>query len=297
MMFVRNVVTSATYTRRLISKTIATSGKRSVKLAYDVIGPESSTSITPIVILHGLFGSKNNWATLAKKINRETQQTIFTVDVRNHGDSERGEGMGLTAMRDDLLILLKNDLQVERCILIGHSLGGRIAMVTALSEPQLIDKLVVVDVSPVRTEGVYQFPEFISAMKAVQFDQSVSLSQNRKHAGQQLQSVITDMGLLQFILTNVVERDGRCQWRFHLDGLEAGIQDILAELPTCHTRYDGPVIFIRGGRSSYVRVENLPAIKMLFPTATITTVEGAGHFVHSEKPAEFMQAVVPFLRS
>ncbi|XP_038054830.1 protein ABHD11-like [Patiria miniata] len=283
--------------RRLFSRSARTCEKRAVKLAYNVVGPASLTDNSPVVILHGLFGSKSNWATFAKKIHRETQRTIFTVDVRNHGNSEHGDGMGTEAMRDDLLMLMRNELRLDRCILIGHSLGGRIAMVTALSKPHLIDKLVVVDVSPVPTGSAFQIPEFIAAMKAVEFDQSVSLAQNRKNAGKQLQAVIKDVGLLQFILTNVTERDGVCQWRLNLDGLEAGIPDLHADLPTFNNTYDGPVVFIRGSRSNYIRMDHLPAMKKLFPTATIATVEGAGHFVHSEKPREFLETVAPFLRS
>ncbi|XP_071790469.1 sn-1-specific diacylglycerol lipase ABHD11-like [Asterias amurensis] len=269
--------------------------KQAVKLSYDVI--EGSPEISPIIILHGVFGSKSNWSTLTKKIHKETQATVIAADLRNHGNSEHGDGMTLEVMRDDLLMLIRDELQIDHCTLIGHSLGGRVAMVTALSQPHLIEKLVVVDVSTVSSKSIFNFQQFISAMKSVQFNQNTSLYENRKSAGKELETVITEAGILQFILTNVIEREGCIQWRFNLHGLDTGLQDILKELPTIDATYNGPVLFVKGGKSQYIRKEHLPAIKQFFPTAAISTVEGAGHFVHSEKPKQFLETVVPFLKS
>ncbi|XP_041052531.1 protein ABHD11 [Carcharodon carcharias] len=268
----------------------ASAGKP-VELAYDVMNGRNTE--TPLIFLHGLFGSKSNFYSIAKALSQRTGRMVLTVDNRNHGDSGCSPVMTYEAMSFDLQNLL-DKLQLPKCILIGHSLGGKIAMTTAMLRPELIEKLVVVDVTPSQTSSHTPFPKFIAAMRAVTVDNDLSRSAARKQVEQQLQPYIEDIRIRQFLLTNLVERDGRYIWRVNLEAV-ANHMDYIMTFPKFNTPYTAPTVFLGGGNSPYISSKDYPEIKRLFPNSVIQHVPGTGHWVHAEKPHDFINAICAFL--
>ncbi|XP_051891608.1 protein ABHD11 isoform X2 [Pristis pectinata] len=223
-------------------------GGRPVDLAYHLM--DGRNSETPLVFLHGLLGSKSNFYSIAKALFQRTGRTVVTVDSRNHGDSGHSPVMTYEAMSLDLQNML-NKLELPECILIGHSMGGKIAMTTALQRPRLVKKLVVVDISPIRTIPRTPFPNYIAAMRAVTVDDDLSRSTARNQAEQQLQPYIEDARTRQFILTNLVERNGQYIWRVNIEAVANNL-DYLLGFPEFNTPFTAPTIFLGGGNSPYI---------------------------------------------
>ncbi|GCB63134.1 sn-1-specific diacylglycerol lipase ABHD11 [Scyliorhinus torazame] len=267
------------------------SAGRPVDLAYDVT--DGRDTETPLICLHGLFGSKSNFYSIAKALSQRTGRMVVTVDTRNHGDSEHSPVMTYEAMSLDLQNLL-GKLQLPKCILIGHSMGGKIAMTTALLRPELIERLVVVDVTPSQTSSHSPFPKFITAMRAVTVDNDLARSAARSQVEQQLQPYIEDIRIRQFLLTNLVERDGQYVWRVNLEAV-ANHMDYIMTFPKFNTSYTAPTVFLGGGNSPYISSKDYPEIKRLFPNSVIQHVPGTGHWVHAEKPHDFINAICAFL--
>uniref|UniRef100_UPI00398EE32E sn-1-specific diacylglycerol lipase ABHD11 isoform X1 n=1 Tax=Pristiophorus japonicus TaxID=55135 RepID=UPI00398EE32E len=269
------------------------SALRSVDLAYDLM--DGKNTETPLVFLHGLFGSKSNFYSIGKALVQRTGRMVLTVDNRNHGDSGHSPLMTYEAMSFDLQNLL-DMLQLPKCILIGHSMGGKIAMTTALLRPGLIEKLVVVDINPRSTTLSSPFPNYIAAMRAVTMDDNVSRSTARNQVARQLQPYIEDSRTREFILTNLVTRDGRYIWRVNLEAI-ANHLDYLLSFPEFNTPYTAPTLFLGGGNSPYISSKDYPEIKRLFPNSIIQHIPETGHLLHAEKPHDFINAICAFLRT
>lgn len=240
----------------------------------------------PLLILHGLFGSLDNWHTLSRKLAERFD--VLAVDQRNHGHSPHSQEMNYPAMARDLNQLL--DAQgLARAHLIGHSMGGKTAMQFALLFPERVEKLVIVDIAPraypPRHEAIL---EALSALQLPDFP-------SRHPLEAALANAIPELPLRQFLLKNV-QRDpqGIFQWRI-------GLQEIRQNYPALRaavisdTRFEGPTLFVRGERSDYLLEEDLPAIHRLFPRAILETVPQSGHLVHVENPAAFLSSVLSFL--
>ncbi|XP_051017296.1 protein ABHD11 [Acomys russatus] len=264
---------------------------RPLPLSYTLLDGE--TTLPAIVFLHGLFGSKTNFNSIAKAMVQRTGRRVLTVDARNHGSSPHSTDASYEAMSQDLQGLLPQ-LGLMPCVLIGHSMGGKTAMLLALQKPDVVERLVVVDISPVGTTPGSYLGDFITAMKAVDIPEKVPHSQARKLVDKQLSSVVKDPSVRQFLLTNLVEVDGRFSWRVNLDILAQHLDKILT-FPQQLGSYPGPTLFLCGGNSKYVQPSHHSEIRRLFPQAQIQTVSNAGHWVHSDKPQDFMDAVNSFL--
>ena len=254
-----------------------------MKLFYRQFG-----SGPPMVILHGLFGISDNWVSIARTLGE--WYTVYVPDLRNHGQSPHSEVFDFNALEDDLLELTE-EFSLNNFILIGHSLGGKTAMYFALHHPQSIKKLIVVDIglkkAPVNTE--HQM--LINAMLGVDF----SRAKARSDVDRQLEVAVTSQRLRQFLLKNVYWRDSRTlDWRLNLQVINENLLNIFegVDIPA---RYTGPALFIRGGRSGYLREEDLEELKKKFPGALVKTIPEAGHWVHADSPGEFLQAVRAFL--
>lgn len=273
-----------------------------VKLAY--ISYESvkenernQNAEQPIVIMHGLFGSKSNWNTLSKTIHRKTKRKVIVVDARNHGDSPHTSNMSYENMAEDVIQLL-NDLGFERAILVGHSMGGSAMMYTALNFPQRVEKLAVVDMSPIKTSpSLLQIKKIFEVMSLATADGSPTLSKARKIVDQQLEQSIKSSALRQFLIANLVEVDsGKYKWRVNLPVLEQAFSTQIAVFPKVDSRiYANPTLFIGGANSDYIRVEDHDAIKKLFPLAEFHYIDGANHWVHADKPIEFVDLLTNFI--
>ncbi|XP_037671163.1 protein ABHD11 isoform X2 [Choloepus didactylus] len=218
---------------------------------------------------------------------------VLTVDARNHGDSPHSPNMSYEAMSQDLQDLLPQ-LGLVPCVLVGHSMGGKTAMLLALQRPELVERLIAVDISPAETTSVSDLPTYMAAMRAIDIPAEVPRSRARKLADEQLSPVIKDMAVRQFLLTNLVEVDGRFVWRVNLDALAQHVDAIMA-FPPLQDAYPGPTLFLLGGNSQYVHPSHHPEIRRLFPQAQMQTVPDAGHWIHADRPQDFVAAIRGFL--
>ena len=247
---------------------------------YGTAGP-------PLVILHGLFGNLDNWQTLARRW--ATDYTVFLLDLRNHGRSPHAEEMTYPLMAQDIAEFLEGQ-NIDHCYLLGHSMGGKVAMQAALTYPGLVDKLVVVDMAP-RQYG-RGHDDVFAALHALD---PATLS-DRSEADAAMQPYMADAGVRQFLLKNLTRRDGTgFRWRMNLEVLDRDYDELVVPISLPGQVYPGPALFIRGGKSNYVRDADWPGVLELFPQAELATVAGAGHWVHAEAPGELGGLVRGFL--
>ena len=243
----------------------------------------------PFIILHGLFGQSDNWNSLARQFS-ELGNAVYTVDLRNHGLSPHSEEWTYQSMSDDILELI-NDLELKDVILIGHSMGGKVAMQFAMQHHELLKKLIVVDIAP-----KYYTPhhgDILKALNAIDFN----VVKNRKDAEAILSESISDMGTKQFLLKNIYwKEDNLLAWRFNLDVIRRKIETVGQETPN-YSICNNPTLFIKGERSKYISDSDLQQINNLFPFAEIKTIAQAGHWVHAEKPVDFFETVIDFINS
>lgn len=238
---------------------------------------------TPIIILHGLFGSKRNWGAVAKALS--ARHRVFALDLRNHGESPWDDDVGYEALAADVAAFIHRHA-LAPCTVIGHSMGGKTAMTLALKHAELVERLVVVDIAPASNSS--SLHDFIKAMMAV----PLAASQSRKDVEAHLAPVIKDVGVRQFLLQNLVRADDTFAWRLNLSALDAHMNTIHG-FPTFapgHS-YKGPTTFITGANSTYVQPHHTAEIHRLFPSAILTPIPGAGHWVHAEAQEAFLAAV------
>lgn len=248
-----------------------------------------SGSGQPMIILHGLFGLSDNWATLAKKWSEHF--TVYTVDLRNHGQSPHSDQWKNWIMAEDVLELIEKE-QLKDVILLGHSMGGKVAMYLALDSPELVSKLIVCDIAPRKYPVGNQ--DVVAALLKVHPEKLAS----RKEAEEILSKELKDAGTIQFLLKNLYhkeEADGtkHLDWRFNLPVISKNLAAI-SEATDEPAPSDIEALFIRGEKSDYITKEDEAEIKRVFPRATIQTIPGAGHWVHADQPAEVFDAVMKF---
>ncbi|TRY87407.1 hypothetical protein DNTS_013891 [Danionella cerebrum] len=264
-----------------------------VNLTYDVFDGKGDG--TPLVFLHGLFGSKSNFHSIAKSLVQRTGRKVLTVDARNHGKSPHSPVLTYEAMTSDLTHLLAQ-LHIGKCVLIGHSMGGKVAMTTALSQPGLVERLVVVDISPSQTSVHTHFPAYIQAMKELKVISNIPRSTARRLAEDQLRKIVKEHSVRQFLLTNLEEQNGHYGWRVNLESISNHLNDIMA-FPEFENTYDGPTLFLGGSSSVYISSEDYPEIQRLFPYADIQYIPDATHWIHADKPLDFISSIITFLQS
>jgi esterase len=240
------------------------------------------TGQPPLLIAHGLYGSGRNWGVLAKRLSDERQ--VIAVDMRNHAGSPWFDSHTYPEMAADLAEVI--EAHGGRADVLGHSMGGKTAMVLALTRPGLVNRLIVADIAPV-AYGHSQI-QYIHAMRAV----DLSVVEKRSDADSQLARSVDDPALRAFLLQSLDVKGKR--WRLNLDALEAAMPGILG-WPDVQGRFDGPALFLSGALSTYVLPEYRPAILALFPKARFAKIPGAGHWLHAEKPREFEAAVRAYL--
>ena len=237
---------------------------------------------TPLLIVHGLFGSARNWGVISKRLS--DRGPVIAVDQRNHGDSPQTATHSYPDMAADLAEVIATTGGAADVL--GHSMGGKAAMVLALTRPDLVSRLIVADIAPVHYTHS-QMP-YLRAMRDLDLDGITS----RSEADQRLRTTVEDLPTRAFLLQSLDV--ARRTWRLNLATLEAEMDKIMG-FPEIAGRYDGPVLFLSGGASDYVRPEHRAGIKALFPQARFVKIPGAGHWLHAEKPREFEAAVRVFL--
>ena len=239
----------------------------------------------PVIILHGMFGFSDNWQTIAKGL--ADSYLVITPDLRNHGRSPHVPTHTYPDMTEDLRVFMEERWMFSAAV-IGHSMGGKVAMQLALSYPDMVEKLVVVDISPAGAEDNHS--SIFDALLSLDLSKMIS----RKEIEAYLSERISDVGTLQFLLKNITRvSDGRFAWKINLPVVWKHYSDILA--PVTGPPFDKPVLFVRGSRSGYIKDSDFPLIKSLFPQAGVITIEGAGHWVHADKPAELLEVLKNFL--
>ncbi|RME18920.1 MAG: alpha/beta fold hydrolase [Bacteroidetes bacterium] len=241
----------------------------------------------PLIILHGLFGQSDNWNTLAKKFSENGLQA-YIVDLRNHGQSPHDDEMNYEVMARDVKELVDAE-SIQSPVMMGHSMGGKVTMMFDRLYPDVLKKLIVVDILPKQYPGGHT--EVFQALNAVNFD----LVKTRKDAEDILRQHLKDEAVIQFLLKNIHwETAERLNWRFNLSVIQKNYENILAEIPYYQSLK--PCLFLRGERSSYIKDEDEHLIKRYYPAAELVRIPHAGHWIHAEQPQLFMQAVLQFLK-
>jgi esterase len=241
----------------------------------------------PVIILHGLLGSLDNWQSIAKELSRSYR--VIAVDLRNHGRSPHHPEMTFELMAADLLTLMAH-LGLPHAHFIGHSMGGKVSMHLAVHHPEMVDKLVVVDIGPKQYQRGHD--QIFKALFAIDPRQLNS----RTEAEEKMGLYIMEEGVIQFLLKNLVrEADGGFRWRIALDHIFENYDNII-EAVESDWPYVKPVLFVRGAKSNYIPQEDYNAIRELFPNAQFEAISGAGHWVHAEAPVPFLHRIEHFLK-
>lgn len=248
--------------------------------AGDVNGGE------PLIVMHGLFGSARNWQMLVKRF--AGRRHVFALDMRNHGGSPWSDEMDYPAMAADVAKFIE-DRGWSRAALLGHSMGGKAAMTLALTRPELVSRLIVTDIAPVRYTHTHA--PYIVAMQAA----NLAGASRRHEVDAQLTHAVPVATLRAFLMQNLVMEGGKFAWRINLDAI-GGAMDALIGFPDLGAaQYPGPALFIGGGASDYITEAQRPAIYAHFPAARIDIMESAGHWVHAEWPDAFAERVEAFI--
>ncbi len=243
----------------------------------------------PVIILHGLFGQSDNWNTIAKQISEHGFE-VYTVDQRNHGLSPHSTEWNYQAMSKDIAELM-DDLQLKKIILLGHSMGGKTAMRFTIDYPQLVDKLIVVDIAPKYYPPHHQ--SVLNGLLAIDFNHV----KTRKEAETILSQYIDDSGTKQFLLKNIYWKDtGEMEWRFNLDVISKEIENVGEALIVEHP-CNVPSLFIKGQKSAYITSADLDTIRKTFSHVRFQTISDAGHWVHAENPVAFLDVTLNFLNN
>jgi len=240
-----------------------------------------------LFILHGLFGSSDNWQTLGKQFAEN--YTVYFVDQRNHGRSPHSDEHSYQLMSDDLLELM-NDENIDKAILMGHSMGGKTVMHFAVNHPERVEKMVVVDMSPKKYPVTNL--DIIQALEKVNLDEMKS----RKDVEEVLAQDITNYGTMQFLLKNLYwDDEQKLAWRFNLQALKTNLARVAEITPMPSTPLQMPVLFVKGGKSDHMFNADSRLINEMFANVKIITIPEAGHWVHADKPKEFYEIVNAFL--
>lgn len=255
----------------------------SSSLNYQISGQDKDTPF--IILLHGLFGNLDNLS----MIRRELEKTfnVVNIDLPDHGESDFTESFSFSGYADAIFALL-DQLRIKRSSVLGHSLGGKIAMTMALAEPERIERLIVADIAPVAYPPRHQ--NVLKALQAVELDGISS----RSDADQVMAEFVTEAGVRQFLLKSLYQHNEQWQWRFNLQLLARDYASISAAIPT-KDPYPHPTLFIKGANSDYLGTEHQAAIKSLFPHSNAKIIQGTGHWLHAEKPVVFNRIVKDFL--
>lgn len=240
----------------------------------------------PLLIIHGLFGSSRNWRTLSQQFAENF--TVISIDLRNHGDSPHLAEMNYQVMGQDVIDLL-NQLKISQTSVIGHSMGGKVAMKIGQLEPDRLTQLVVADIGPVAYR--HDYDDLIDAVMSL----DLARLGNRKQADLALTEGIPDPRIRMFLLQNLVVDANRLTWKLNWKALKENMTQIIGFDDISDWHIETPSLFIYGGQSNYLNTEVRELILQHFVQARFSCIEDAGHWLHAEQPQKFYQAVSDFL--
>ena len=240
----------------------------------------------PLLILHGYFGMSDNWKTLGNQFSENYQ--VHLIDQRNHGRSFHADEFSYDVLADDLYNYIQHH-QLENSYVIGHSMGGKTAMLFAVTYPKLVDKLIIVDISP--KEYQPHHTSILAGLNAVNF----SIHNSRKLVDEQLSSYISESGIRQFLMKNIYWKEkGLLNYRFNLQSLTENNSEVGKALPQ-NTAYHKPTLFLKGEKSGYIILSEQLLIDVHFSNNTVVEITKAGHWLHAENPKDFYAEVCAFL--
>lgn len=241
----------------------------------------------PLIILHGLLGSLDNWQTLGKRFAEN--YTVFLIDQRNHGKSPHDALFNYEVLAEDLLAFM-DDNYIHSANILGHSMGGKTAMKFAVDNPDKVQKLIVADIAPVK------YQEGHKVIFDALFSVDLSTVKSRKDVEAQLALTIKEFGIRQFLMKGLTrDKDRKFVWKFNLDDIWASYNNIIDTFEDPDAEFDGETLFIKGKNSNYILDEYLVAIEKYFPNYQLKTIENAGHWLHAEQPEMFFKIVNDFL--
>lgn len=255
----------------------------SVALAYRDYGKGP-----PLLVVHGLFGSGRNWHSIAKRLSDRFR--IFAVDLRNHGESPWTPSMTLDDLCSDLLRFL-DDHHIAEATVLGHSLGGKAAMLLALRHAARVEQLIVVDIAP--AAYAHDFASHIAAMRALDLGGAT----RRAEAAEHLATALADPATAAFLAQNLATGTHGLVWKLNLDAIDAAMPSLLTFPAAFAGAYEGRTLFVRGEHSDYIGREHQGQIFTLFPQAEFAVISRAGHRVHADQPGPFVDAVLDFIDS
>jgi len=268
------------------SHRISVAGSASVKLvamAIELTG-ETTGSGPPLIVLHGLFGSATNWRSVARTL--ASSHEIHALDLRNHGASPWADSMGYQDMADDVRRYIESH-GLGPVALMGHSMGGKTAMALALESPDLVERLIVVDIAP--RSYADSASSYAQAMRSV----DVFAAASRGEIQRQLQALLPDASVAPFLVQNLVTRNEHFDWRINLAAITAAMPDLTgfpAELR--QKQFTGPITALAGALSDYVPRSDTSVFAPMFPDLVLEVIDGAGHWVHADQPVKFTEAVL-----
>jgi pimeloyl-ACP methyl ester carboxylesterase len=251
----------------------------------------------PIIILHGLYGSSDNWLTIGKELSSDWE--VYLVDLRNHGNSPHSDRHTYSLMKLDLLEFIDRH-DIEKAVFIGHSMGGKVAMAFSAEFPDRIKSMIVIDIGPKSYHSLTGYsPQAIEHMNILNAMQSIDFSvvKKREDIDAQLEVYIKSSRIRNFLMKSIKrERDNSFSWKINIPVLIKELPSMLEGVGYTAQGISGfPVLFIKGENSDYISDEDIPAIKNLFPGAEFITIPDAGHWLHAERPELVIKTLREFL--
>jgi len=242
----------------------------------------------PFVILHGLFGMLDNWQSIAKDLS--TDYLMYIMDHRNHGRSDHDSQMDYASMSADVRETMESQWLYDGAIIMGHSMGGKTAMQLALQDADLVKQLIIVDIAPISYSGGHE--QIIEALQSVPIREANSRNVVQEHLSQ----MIPKTEIVSFLMKNLSRtKSGGYEWKMNLEAIANNYEVLMGFDTSDCIPYQGPTLFIKGGLSDYITDESLDTIQHWFPNNQIISVDGAGHWVHAERPVEIKNIIRSFL--
>ncbi|MGU9956798.1 MAG: alpha/beta fold hydrolase [Arenicellales bacterium WSBS_2016_MAG_OTU3] len=242
-----------------------------------------------LLILHGLFGSNSNWRSIGKQLSTRFQ--VHLLDARNHGRSPWHDSHDYSSLANDVANYIEHR-KLETCVVMGHSMGGKTAMLLALTQPELVHKLVVIDICPVVYQHGDEHKQIITAMQNMSLDECKS----RKEIEKALGADIRDADLRGFLLQNLITSNDKFAWRINLEALKNNLEQLMHFPDAKSLRpFDGETLLLHGQHSHYFSAEYASVFRTLFPLVQIKPIANAGHWLHAEQPARLLELLLQFI--
>jgi esterase len=245
----------------------------------------------PLIILHGLFGMSDNWVTFASKFAEKLNRHVIVPDQRNHGQSPHHPVFGYHALVDDLAQLFE-DLEISKAAILGHSLGGKVAMHFALDYPSSVERIVVADISPVHYK-TWRHANLLEIMNNLNFSNFLT----KKDVELELERHLNDKRLVNFMMKNIrnMSRD-KMGWKLNIDSIRMNLDEVFAFKPTGHI-FEGKVLWLKGELSDYVQQTHHLSMYSMFPETLLRIIPNASHWLHADNPDAFEKEVIDWFES